>query len=73
MIRIVRTVAGAVVADATGRLAGRGTYLCPVRDCWTRAIRTGSLARALKTEIRETDRVELERSSQDYQEAGTAD
>lgn len=73
MIRIVRTAEGAVVADVTGRLAGRGTYLCPVRDCWTQAIRTGSLARVLKTEVREPDRVELERSSQQYSETRPAD
>jgi hypothetical protein len=59
MIRVVRTPAGAVQVDPTGRLAGRGAYVCPRVDCWRTALR-GSLARVLKTEIVPTDRAALE-------------
>jgi uncharacterized protein len=45
--RIVRTTAGDVVVDPTGRLAGRGAYVCPDTDCLTIAINKGALTRAL--------------------------
>ncbi len=46
--RLVRTPDG-VKYDPTGKMAGRGAYLCASRSCWHNALRQGSLARALKT------------------------
>jgi uncharacterized protein len=44
--------------DETGRLAGRGAYLCRDAGCWTIAAERGALGRALEaavpTELRET-------------------
>ncbi|MBN2555873.1 MAG: YlxR family protein [Anaerolineales bacterium] len=57
LIRIVRTPAG-VHVDPTGKEAGRGAYLHDCRPCWEKGL-SGSLARALKTEIREEDRIRL--------------
>lgn len=34
LVRIVRTTANHVEADATGKKAGRGAYLCRQRECW---------------------------------------
>jgi len=43
--------------DETGRLAGRGAYLCRDAGCWTLAAERGALGRALEepvpTELRE--------------------
>ena len=50
-MRIVRTPAGDVVLDATGRAAGRGAYICRSEPCIERAIAKGVLARALKTPL----------------------
>ena len=36
-----------ITMDETGRLAGRGAYLCRDADCWNRAIDRGALGRAL--------------------------
>jgi predicted RNA-binding protein YlxR (DUF448 family) len=33
--------------DETGRLAGRGAYLCRDAGCWTLALGRGALGRAL--------------------------
>jgi predicted RNA-binding protein YlxR (DUF448 family) len=66
MVRIVRTPGGSVVADPTGKRAGRGAYLCPSYDCWTRALQRGSLAHTLKTEISTADSTELERMAGSY-------
>lgn len=43
--------------DETGRVAGRGAYLCRDVGCWTLAAERGALGRALEaavpTELRE--------------------
>jgi hypothetical protein len=52
-MRIVRTPAGDVVTDETGRAAGRGAYVCRTGDCLDIAIKKGALSRALKTALPE--------------------
>jgi uncharacterized protein len=49
--RIVRTPDGRVVLDPTGRLNGRGAYVCVGAECLTNAIKKGSLTRALETQL----------------------
>jgi uncharacterized protein len=51
LTRVVRTPAGEVLIDATGKMNGRGAYLCDDPACWERSIATNMLARALKTEL----------------------
>jgi uncharacterized protein len=47
LVRIVRTPDGRVVSDPSGRLPGRGAYLCADGSCWGRAVEKGALSRAL--------------------------
>ena len=49
--RIVRTPGRDIVLDETGRLAGRGAYVCAGSDCLIIAIKKGALARALETPL----------------------
>jgi hypothetical protein len=49
--RVVRTPDRDVVLDPTGRLAGRGAYVCLGTDCLTQAIKKGALARALEVPL----------------------
>ena len=58
LIRLVRTPEG-VKVDPTGRLPGRGAYLHDRRACWERALKKGSLARALRVTLTEEDRQRL--------------
>ncbi len=51
LVRIVRTPAGDVVMDLTGRIAGRGAYLCADGTCWQTALKRSALQRALSTPI----------------------
>jgi predicted RNA-binding protein YlxR (DUF448 family) len=37
--------------DETGRLAGRGAYLCRDAGCWTLALERGALGRALEAPV----------------------
>ncbi|MDT8306060.1 MAG: YlxR family protein [Anaerolineae bacterium] len=48
--RLVRTADG-VTVDASGRLPGRGAYLCDRPACWDRALQSGILERALRTTL----------------------
>jgi len=47
----VRTPSDGVQVDATGKVAGRGAYLCRSRSCWERALGGPRLNAALKTEL----------------------
>jgi predicted RNA-binding protein YlxR (DUF448 family) len=48
--RLVNTPEG-VIVDPSGRLPGRGAYLCDRRACWERALQTGMLERALRATL----------------------
>ena len=58
LIRIVRLPDG-VQIDPTGKQAGRGAYLHDSRSCWERGLK-GALAKALKTELTEKDRLAIQ-------------
>lgn len=51
LVRVVRTAEGDVRVDPTGKLSGRGAYVCPEASCVDRALREGRLARMLEREI----------------------
>lgn len=51
LVRVVRTPSAGVQVDATGKLAGRGAYLCRTRACWEQALLGQRLAAALKTTL----------------------
>lgn len=51
LTRIVRSPEGTVLIDPTGRMNGRGAYLCEKPECWERATTTPILNRALNTQL----------------------
>jgi len=57
LMRIIRTPEG-VQYDPTGKANGRGAYLHDKRSCWEIAM-LGSLAKTLRTELTENDRIHL--------------
>jgi predicted RNA-binding protein YlxR (DUF448 family) len=59
LVRIVRTQAGRVEVDLTGKKNGRGAYLTADRAIWEKALAGNILARALKVEIDPDDLVAL--------------
>ena len=65
LLRVVRTPEGAVVFDSTGRMNGRGAYVCSVA-CLDKAIKTKCLDSALRTKLTEED---CERIAQQLREA----
>ena len=53
LIRIVRQPDGTVSLDFSGKLNGRGAYICPVPECLKKAQRSKSLERSLEVAIPE--------------------
>jgi hypothetical protein len=71
--RIVRTVTGEVVLDPSGKLNGRGVYLCAYRECWDKALASKVLGTALKTTISADDMARLRAYGQQLPERPPTD
>jgi uncharacterized protein len=72
LLRVVRTPDARVAVDDTGRVAGRGAYVCRDEACITRAIERGALARALEAPIPPELREELMAGTNERIEGGVA-
>ena len=53
LIRVVRTPDGSVQLDFSGKLSGRGAYICPKAECLKKAQKAKSLERSLEVPIPE--------------------
>ena len=53
LIRVVRTPEGHVQLDFSGKLNGRGAYVCPDPECLKKAQKAKSLERSLEVPIPE--------------------
>ncbi len=53
MIRIVRTPEEKIAVDPTGKMSGRGAYICPSEQCLAEALKRKRLGRALERTVTE--------------------
>ncbi|MFZ5597899.1 MAG: RNase P modulator RnpM [Bacillota bacterium] len=51
LIRVVRTPAGEIEIDSTGKKSGRGAYVCPRVECLQRACKEKRLEKALQRQV----------------------
>ncbi len=51
LCRIVKTKENEIFFDSTGKLNGRGTYICKNIDCFNKAIKSKRLSKSLEAEI----------------------
>jgi predicted RNA-binding protein YlxR (DUF448 family) len=51
LLRVVKNQADEIRLDPTGKLPGRGAYVCPNAQCLQRAVKTRQLERALEHPI----------------------
>jgi predicted RNA-binding protein YlxR (DUF448 family) len=59
LIRVVRTPSGEVCVDPTGKVSGRGAYVCPAVACAETALRERRLQHALEVVVPEGVAAEL--------------
>lgn len=60
LLRVVKTCDGEIKIDATGKLNGRGAYICKSKECFDKARKTNALARAFETRVSEDVYIQLE-------------
>jgi predicted RNA-binding protein YlxR (DUF448 family) len=60
LVRLVRTPAGEILLDPTGKAAGRGAYLCRNRACWLAALKGNRIEQALHAPLSDADRAQIE-------------
>lgn len=65
LIRIVRTKDQGVVVDKTGRMNGRGAYICNDLQCFQKVRKTRALNRLFHMEVAEEIYDQLERQLND--------
>ncbi len=51
MVRIVRSPEGEYAVDATGKMPGRGAYICPKAECLAAAQKSKGLERSFKSKV----------------------
>ncbi|MBQ9199492.1 MAG: YlxR family protein [Lachnospiraceae bacterium] len=51
MIRIIKTPENEICLDKTGRMNGRGAYICSKKECFDKAVKSKGIEKALKCEI----------------------
>ena len=51
LIRIIKNQENEILVDKTGKLDGRGTYICNSIECLEKVIKSGRIERILKVNI----------------------
>lgn len=51
MIRVLKTSDEEFLLDATGKKNGRGAYICPSKECFSKAVKSKGLERSFKQAI----------------------
>lgn len=64
LIRIVKTPENEVLIDLTGKINGRGAYICDNKECFKMAIKNNRISRNLEVEIPKERIEELEQQIQ---------
>ncbi len=62
LIRVVKTPEGEIKLDFTGKLNGRGAYICKNAECFKKAQKQNSLSRAFQTPVSLEVYAELEKA-----------
>ena len=65
LIRVVKNKDGEFFIDRTGKLAGRGAYICPDIECFNKAKKAKRLERAFESQIPDEIYEKLEQQLKD--------
>ncbi len=61
LMRVVRTPDGSIVLDKTGKVSGRGAYLCKNEECFKKSVKSKALSRALEVQVEDEILLALEK------------
>ncbi len=61
LIRVVRTPEGNIVIDKTGKVSGRGAYVCKNEECFKKSVKSKALSRALEIAVEDSVLLALEK------------
>ena len=53
LVRIVRTPEGELLLDESGKLSGRGAYICPKKECFEKALKAKRIEKSLEVSLSE--------------------
>ena len=59
LLRLVHIPDGNIKIDSTGKMTGRGAYVCPNLDCWEVGLKNGRLEYALSAKLTQENQDEL--------------
>ncbi len=62
LIRIVRTPEDSIEVDFKGKRSGRGTYICPKKECFQKALKGKRIEKNLQRSISPEVMAELEKA-----------
>jgi predicted RNA-binding protein YlxR (DUF448 family) len=72
LVRLVRTAEGSIEVDPSGKRAGRGAYLHPLRSCWEVGLKGNRIEQALRSKLTQANRLALQEYAQSLPEADPA-
>ena len=61
LMRVVRTPDGSIVLDKTGKVSGRGAYICKNKECFNKSVKSKALSRALEVQVEDDILLALEK------------
>ncbi len=65
LVRLVRTPEGSIEIDRSGKMTGRGAYLCHRQQCWETGLKANKLEHALRGKLTGANRERLTANSSD--------
>ncbi len=60
LVRVVRTPENEIKLDRSGKVNGRGVYLCTEVNCLNEAFKKKRFQKSLKRELKNTEKAEIE-------------
>lgn len=61
LIRVVRTPEGKIMVDNSGKVSGRGAYVCKNEECFNKSVKTKALSRALDVQVEDEVLLQLKK------------
>jgi predicted RNA-binding protein YlxR (DUF448 family) len=61
LIRVVRTPEGKIMVDNSGKVSGRGAYVCKNEECFNKSVKTKALSRTLDVQVEDEVLLQLKK------------